>query len=179
MSEVRVASRYAKSLLDLSKEKGIVEQVNQDMVLFAQTLEQNRPLALAFKSPVIRHQQKLAILSATFEKRVSPTTFSIFKIITEKNREAVLYAIAKEFHRQYNEYKNIQVAQVTTTFPLDDAMRSHFKQIVEEKTGKTVELEEKVDPQLVGGFVLKVGDWQIDESLKSRLRNLKYTFMQN
>jgi len=71
------------------------------------------------------------------------------------------------------------VAQVTTTFPLDEAMRASFKQMVETKTGKTVELEERVDPQLVGGFVLKVGDWQIDESLRSRLRSLKYTFMQN
>jgi F-type H+-transporting ATPase subunit delta len=179
MSEIRVAARYAKSLLELAKEQGIVEQVNQDMLLFAETCERNRSLALALKSPVIRHQQKLAILKATFEKRVSPTTFSIFNIITQKNREVILYAIAKEFHRQYNEYKNIQLAQVTTTFPLDEAMRTQFKQIVQQKTGKIAELEEKVDPQLIGGFVLRVGDWQIDESLRSRLLSLKYKFMQN
>jgi len=134
---------------------------------------------LAFKSPVIKHQQKLAILKAVFESRVSPISFNIFNIITHKNREVILYALAKEFHRQYNEYKNIQPAQVTTTFPLDDDLRAHFKRLVTAKTGRQVELEEKVDPQLVGGYILKVGDWQIDESLRNSLQALKFKFLQN
>ncbi|MES2731781.1 MAG: ATP synthase F1 subunit delta [Bacteroidota bacterium] len=179
MSEIRVASRYAKSLLDLAKEQGVVEQVHEDMQFFARACEENRSLMLALKSPVVKHQQKLAILKDIFEKRVSAITFSIFNIITNKNREAILYALAKEFHRQYNEFKKIQPALVTTTFPIDEAMRVHFKKMVTETTGKQAELEEKVDADLVGGFILKVGDWQIDESLRSRLQGLKYTFLQN
>ena len=180
MSEIRVAARYAKSLLELAKEQGVVEQVNQDMLFFSKVCDENRALQLTLKSPVVRHQQKMAILKQIFEQRVSPVSYTIFTIITRKNREAVLYAIAKEFHHQYNQYKNIQPAQVTTTFPLDEPLRAKFRQLVTESTGgKQVELQEKVDPALIGGFVLKVGDRQIDESLRSRLQSLKLKFLQN
>jgi F-type H+-transporting ATPase subunit delta len=180
MSETRVAARYAKSLLELAKEQGVVEQVHEDMLFFARTCEENRALLLMLKSPVVKHQQKMAILKQIFEKRVSAVAYTIFTIITRKNREAILYAIAKEFHYQYNQYKNIQPAQVITTFPLDEAMRLRFKQIVAESTGgKQVELQERIDSSLIGGYVLKVGDRQIDESLRSRLQSLKLKFLQN
>ena len=179
MSEFRVATRYAKSLLELAVERNVVEEVNQDMLFFARLCEENRLLYLTLKSPVVKHQKKLAILRALFENRIHPISFTIFNIITHKNRESVLYAIAKEFHEQYNAHKNIQPAQVTTTFPLDEAMRARFREIVVESTGKQVELKEKIDPKLVGGYILKVGDRQIDESLRSRLQALKLSFLQN
>jgi len=180
MSETRVAARYAKSLLELAKEQGVVEQVNQDMLFFTKVCDENRALQLTLKSPVVRHPQKMAILKQIFETRVSPVAYSIFTIITRKNREAILYAIAKEFHNQYNQYKQIQPAQVITTFPLDEPMRIRFKQLVADSTGgKQVELQEKIDSQLMGGFILKVGDRQIDESLRSRLQSLKLKFLQN
>src|SRR5690349_24463273 len=101
MSEIRVAARYAKSLLELAKDQGGVEQVNQDMLFFTKVCDENRALQLMLKSPVVRHPQKMAILQQIFEKRVSPVACTIFTIITRKNREAILYAIAKEFHNQY------------------------------------------------------------------------------
>lgn len=171
MIETRAASRYAKSLIGLAIEKGVLEQVHEDMQFFTRVCEENRAFLLALSSPVVNHQKKLAILNGIFKTRVSPITFSIFDIITKKNREAILFDIAREFHNQYNQYKNVQPAQVTTTFPLDEKLRSEFKQKVIESTGKQeVELEEKVDPKLIGGYVLKIGDRQIDESIKSRLQ---------
>ena len=88
--------------------------------------------------------------------------------------------VAKEFEAQYNLHKSIQVAYLTTTFPVDDAMRSEFGRIVKEISGlKTVQLVEKVDPNLIGGFILKVNDRQLDESLSSKLRILKMEFQEN
>lgn len=176
MVESRAASRYAKALLELAIEQKVLDQVHEDMLFFTRTVDENRALLLMLQSPVVPHHKKYAVLHDLFQKRVHPITFSIFDIITKKNREGILYDIAKAFHEQYNVYNNIQVAQVITTFPLDEQLRARFKKLTEETTGKKVELKEEVDPKLIGGFVLRVGDKQIDESIKHKLLKLQYDF---
>ncbi|MCF2443078.1 ATP synthase F1 subunit delta [Dyadobacter sp. CY345] len=173
MSVGIVAARYAKSLIELAKEKNVVEAVFEDMKLFKDTADKNRGLMLALKSPVVRHEKKLAILKAIFQDKVNPVSYSIFEIITKKNRESILYAIADEFIKTYDEYRGIQKATVITTTPLTEDLRKQFNQIVADATGRTVELEEKVDPNLIGGYLLRVNDRQIDASLRSRLNELK------
>ncbi|GAB3172183.1 ATP synthase F1 subunit delta [Telluribacter humicola] len=173
MSIAAVATRYAQSLIDLAQEKGVIETVYKDMQLFRNTANENRALMLALSSPVVRHEKKLGILKGLFQDKVDPVSFTIFKIITQKNRESILDAIADEYINIYNQYKGIQRATVITTTPLTAELRQQFNQIVAEATGKTVELEEKIDPQLIGGYVLRVGDRQIDASIRSRLNNLK------
>lgn len=173
MSVGTVASRYAKSLIELAEEKNVVEAVYQDMLLFNNIASANRGLMLALRSPVVRHEKKLAILKAIFKDKVNPVSYSIFEIITRKNRESILDAIAAEFITQYNTYKGIQKALITTSIPLNATLRDKFNKIVADATGRTVELEEKVDEKLIGGYILRVGDRQIDASLKSRLNELK------
>lgn len=173
MSVGIVAARYAKSLIELAKERNVVEAVFEDMKLFKDTADNNRGLMLALKSPVVRHEKKLAILKAIFHDKVNPVSYSIFEIITKKNRESILDAIADEFIKTYDEYRGIQKAIVITTTPLTEDLRKQFNKIVADATGKTVELEEKVDPNLIGGYLLRVNDRQIDASLRSRLNELK------
>ncbi|PWJ58224.1 F-type H+-transporting ATPase subunit delta [Dyadobacter jejuensis] len=173
MSVSIVASRYAKSLIELAQEKNVLESVYQDMILFRATAQENRGLMLALKSPVVRHEKKLAILKAIFESKVNPVTFAIFNIITRKNRESILDAIADEFVLAYNDLQGIQKATVTTTSELTDELRQQFTQIVASATGKTVQLEEQIDPSLIGGYLLRVNDRQIDASIKHQLNQLK------
>jgi F-type H+-transporting ATPase subunit delta len=99
MSVSIVASRYAKSLIELAKEQNVLEAVYQDMLLFKDTADKNRGLMLALKSPVVRHEKKLGILKALFEARVNPVSYAIFTIITRKNREAILDEIAVRVHQ--------------------------------------------------------------------------------
>ncbi|HSI90771.1 MAG TPA: ATP synthase F1 subunit delta [Adhaeribacter sp.] len=179
MSDTRVASRYAKSLLDLALEKGTLEQVREDMELLDKTVQQNRDYRLMLKNPIIKHDKKLAILKAIFDGKVSPMTSLFLEIITRKNREAVLESMPQEFERQYNLINNIQTATVTTATPLDAALRDQFRELVARKTGKTIQLEEKTDPSLIGGFVLTIGDTQIDDSIKSSLQRLRNKFNEN
>jgi F-type H+-transporting ATPase subunit delta len=119
------------------------------------------------------------VLKEIFQNRVHPISFSIIEIITRKNREELLPSIATEFHKLYNSHKNIQVAEVTTTYPLDAGQRQEFTDLVKRVSGKQVELREKVDPALIGGFVLQVGDQQIDESIKTKLQRLKYQMVKS
>ena len=171
MSELIVAHRYAKSLLDFAIEKNVVDAVYTDMVGFKETCEGSKDLVLALKSPIIKHYTKLAILNKLF----NPVTYSIFVIITNKNRESILPAIAKQFINLYTEFKGIQKADITSASPLTEDQKKTVTKIVKDYTGKEVQLTEHIDESLIGGFILRVGDQQIDDSIRRKLNDLKVT----
>ena len=174
MADQRVAARYAKSLLDLSKEMGTLETVKQDMDLLSKTMAESRDLRLLLRNPIVKHDKKLSILNAVFQGKVSEMLTRFFQIVTSKNREAVLEHIGTEFLRQYNLLMGIQVAEVTSAAPLTPAARAELEALVKQQTGLTqVSLTEKVDASLIGGFVLRVGDQQIDDSVRGGLRRLR------
>jgi F-type H+-transporting ATPase subunit delta len=150
------------------------------MLLFSKVVEENREFELLLKNPIVKHDKKRDILERLFKGKVNPLTLAIFDIITKKNREPILPAIAREFHNSYNEYKGIGKAVVTTAIPLDSSLRNELLGMVKKISSKNeVEMIEKVDPSLIGGFVLNVGDRQIDASMKSKLKALKVTFSHN
>ncbi len=179
MSEIRVASRYAKSLLELAQEKGVLEKLKADMQLFSKTVAQNRDLHLLLHNPIIKSDKKLAVINAIFKGKVDDLTLAFFNIVARKGRESMLEFIAVQFEEQYNIYKGIQKAKVTSAVPLTPALREELGQRLVLQTGKTIELEEVIDPSLIGGFVLRVGDQQIDSSVKYNLRKLKNNFKDN
>jgi F-type H+-transporting ATPase subunit delta len=180
MADVRVASRYVKSLLGLAVERGVLDQVHQDMLMLDRIFGTNRDLVNMLRSPIIRHEKKRSVLEKIFKSNVNSLTFDIIDILTRKNRESLLPAISKEFHVAYNENKGIGKATVTTTVPMDAALRAEIEIIVKQLSKKSkIELEEKVDQNLIGGFVLNVDDRQIDASIKSKLKSLKLRFSQN
>ena len=180
MADQRVAARYAKSLLDLGKEMGTLETVKQDMDLLGKTMAENRDLRLLLRNPIVKHDKKLAILTAIFQGKVSDVTMQFFTILTQKNRESALESMGTEFQVQYNVMQGIQTAQVTSATPLTPALRDELEQLVIKQTGLTeVKLTEKVDPSLIGGFVLRVGDQQIDDSVRTSLRKLRTSLQEN
>lgn len=180
MAESRVAARYVKSLLGLAVERGVIEEVHKDMLLFSAVCAQNRSFTVMLRSPVIRHEKKRAILEGVFKGKVNKLTMAIIDIITRKNREPILPAIAIEFHNAYNEYKGIGQAYLTTTIPVDAELRKSIETVVKKLSDKKqVEIEEKVDKDLIGGFILNVGDRQIDASIRSKLSRMKVKFNEN
>ncbi|GHN00463.1 ATP synthase subunit delta [Cytophagales bacterium WSM2-2] len=180
MADSRVASRYVKSLLSLAIDQKAVEVVHKDMQMFDQVCRTNREFSNMLKSPIIRHEKKKDILEALFKGKVNPLTLAIIEIITKKNREPLLPAIAHEFHNAYNEYKGIEKATVTTTIAVDSKLKGEIEAIVKKLSSKKeVELIEKVDKDLIGGFILNVGDRQIDASVKNKLKSLKVKFSEN
>lgn len=180
MGDTRAASRYVKSLLGLAVERNVLEQVHEDMLLFTKVVEGNREFRLMLSNPIIKHDKKREILSALFKAKVNPLTMAIFDIITKKNREPLLPAIAKEFHNAYNEVKGIGKATVTTATPLDATLRAELLGVVQKISKRSeVELIEQVNPELIGGFILNVGDRQIDASIQSRIKAMKLNFSHN
>ena len=180
MVDSRAASRYAKSLIGLAIEQNVLDQVHADMQLFTKVCQENKAFVLMLRNPVIRHDKKRNILESLFKGKVHALTMAILDIITHKNREPLLPAIAREFHSQFNEYKSIGGATVTTAVPLDNELRAEFQKIAKQLTDrKQVQIVEKIDPGMIGGFILKVGDRQIDASIKSKLKALQVDFSHN
>lgn len=180
MTESRASSRYVKALLDLAIGQKVLDQVHDDMLMFSKIVDSNRDFMLMLRNPIIKHDRKRAILERIFTGKVHSLTLAIFDILTRKNREPLLPAIAKNFHAAYNAYKQIGEAKVTTAVPLDAALRKEFEKLVKEVSRKSaVEIREEVDPGMIGGFVLNVGDRQIDASIRNKIKALKVKFSQN
>ncbi|MBH8570206.1 ATP synthase F1 subunit delta [Microvirga sp. STS02] len=180
MADQRVAARYAKSLLDLGKEMGTLSAVKDDMDLLSKTMAESRELRLLLRNPIVKHDKKLAILKAIFGGKVSDMTLRFFTILTEKNRESAIEGIGPEFLAQYNAMQGIQSAEVTSATPLTAVARLEIRKLVTQQTGLTdVQLTEKVDPELIGGFVLRVGDNQIDDSVRTSLRRMRTSLQEN
>lgn len=180
MSHSPAAIRYVKSLLDLAVEKGALDQVHNDMLLFSKVCEENRAFTLMLRNPIIKHDKKRDVLENIFKKKVHALTMAIFDIITRKNREPLLPQIASEFHNAYNEYKGVGKASITTAVPVDAAQRKEFEKIIKKLIDKKdIELEEKVDKEMIGGFILKAGDKQIDASIKNKLKALRTKLNEN
>jgi F-type H+-transporting ATPase subunit delta len=179
MRETRVSYRYAKSLLDLAIEKGQLEQVREDMQLVRDTVHESRELEILLKSPVVKTDKKQDILKAIFGGKIGVITTEFIDIITRKRREAELEIIAESFLTQYRINKNIVTAVITTAAALDDTLRKQVLEIVRKMAGTEVELTEKIDTSLIGGFVLRVGDRQVDTSLIRQIRMLDRNFSEN
>jgi len=179
MAETKVARRYAKSLLDLGKERNITELLYNDMMLVTAAIKENRQLAVMFKSPVISTDKKDAVLKQIFGSKINEASLEFMRIITRKKREYYIDDIAKSFIDLYKSYKNIQPAYVITAIPMDERLRNEMLDIVKKSTGSSIELQEIVDPGIIGGFILRWGDRQIDASVTSKLNSLKKDFSKN
>lgn len=173
-----VAARYAKSLIDLAQEKGIVEEMYGDMLYFQRTIAENRALGVLLKNPIVRNAKKWNIINAVFGGRLNPMTLSFFHIVAQKGRDNILEDIAVAFGKQYDSLKGVERATVITTVPLTEDLRRQLKAKVQTLTGgRSVELDEKQDSKLIGGYVLRVGDQQIDASLRTQLNELRLKFL--
>jgi F-type H+-transporting ATPase subunit delta len=180
MAESRVASRYVKSLLGLAVEQNALEQVHNDMLMFDKACRNSRPLLMMLQSPIIKHEKKRDILETIFKGKVHKLTMAIVDILTKKNREPLLPAIAAEFGNAYNEYKGIEKATVTATIAIDEKLKKEIEAMVKKLSNKKqVALTTKVDKDIIGGFILNVGDRQIDASIKNKLKSLRVKFSEN
>ncbi len=177
MAQTKVATRYAKSLLGLVAEKGNLEEAFNDMLLINKTVSENRDLLVLLKSPVVNAEKKVSILTAIFEKNVSKVTMLFITLITKNRRENVLPEIADAFVAQYKEMKGITIASVTSATVLADDAKKKIQDLVQKEVGGTVELETEINPELIGGFILRIGDKQLDTSILNKIGDLRQEFM--
>ncbi|MBC7946685.1 MAG: ATP synthase F1 subunit delta [Chitinophagaceae bacterium] len=180
MPNPRLATRYAKSILDLAVEQGQLEQVYADMLWLQSVSKTNRDFVNLLKSPVISGDKKIKILNAVTENKFSKLTTAFNALLINKARESNLPEIANAFITQYKVYKNIHTVKLTTAYPIgDEAKKAIVDQVKTTGGYDNIELEEKVDKDIIGGFVLQVGDKLIDASIAYDLREVAKQFDNN
>ena len=158
MIETKVAKRYAKSLIDLSNEQNVLDAVHSDMKLFSDVCSKNPEIGLLLTSPVINGDKKLSILGKIFSGKINTLTMSFFEIVVRKGREKYLFQIAKEFISQYKQLRKILTAEIIFAVGLDDKLRKQVYESIKNDYKSEVELVEKTDSKLIGGFILRIGD---------------------
>jgi F-type H+-transporting ATPase subunit delta len=174
MANLSIASRYAKSLLQLAIEQGVLEQVYEDMALLDKLCIEHPLLQKTLQSPIITLRKKWAILQELFADKVSPLVLNFFELVVKKQREVLLPNMASCFLVQYDLYKDIKTAHITTTFPLSNHLMNDFQKLVQSIAPcKEVKFVQHIKPAILGGFVLQVDDKQLDESLLTKLYLLK------
>jgi F-type H+-transporting ATPase subunit delta len=175
MQNPRLATRYAKSLLDIAVEQNSVDATLRDMQLLNEICIQSRDFAVMLHSPVISGDKKLSVINEVLKGRnISELTYTFIKLLMTKGRELNLPEIAGAFITQYNTLKNIRIVKLTTA----SSMAAGIKSSIESKIAgfmpkDTIELKTEVDDKLIGGFVLEVEDRLFDASVRKSLNNIK------
>ncbi len=175
----RAAIRYAKALLSLSLDLKKADQVNDDMQLIASTIEESGELQLMLDSPVINTETKSLTLSSIFVKKIDKLSFNLINLLIENKRLPILQEVAGQYTVLFDEHNGAQNAEVTTAVPLTDVLEEKVLVKVKELTGKKVSLENIVDPAIIGGFILRIGDKQFDASILGKMNNLRRAFENN
>ncbi len=174
MRNPRLATRYAKSLLDLTIEKNSLDDTLGDMKLIDTVCCGNPDFVNMLCSPIISSTKKVSILNAIFKTRINEISFGFINLLVTKGRESNLPEIAGAFISQYNELKHIKLVKLKTATPLDEATKKAIlSKVATFLPNDTINLSSEVDESLIGGFVLQVEDKLFDASVKKSLADIK------
>lgn len=173
MSDITVARRYAQALTEQASADGTVNTIDKDMDLIRESLDGSRELVTFFGSPVISREKKTAVVDELFAPRVHETTLKFLKLLIDKQREGIIPAVARAYRELRDEQQGIIEATARVAQPLQKAEEKDLQQRLETLTGKQIRLQTKVDPSLIGGLVVRVGDTVYDGSVRHQLENLR------
>jgi len=180
MSNVRLASRYAKSLIDLAAEQNQLETVYADMKFIQAICKSNQDFVNVLRSPIIKADQKNSIINSITKDKVSLLTNSFTVLLVKKGRETDLPEMANAFIEQFNQLKGIHQVSLTTAIEISEEVKKSIEQKVKAETQfGSVELTTKTDESLIGGFVLEFNNNLLDASVARDLRDIKKQFLNN
>jgi F-type H+-transporting ATPase subunit delta len=170
MSAIKLASRYAKSLLDFAVEKGKLDEVYNDQLYLQKVMKVSKEFDRLLASPLINADTKVKALKAVLAGKSGELTMMFLQLLVKKSREVYLKEMVDSFIRQYDEHKRITQVKITSAAPLDkgeiDKLLAKLKQ---QAKLETVNLTTEVDESLIGGFVLQYGDKRYDASISRRI----------
>lgn len=179
MKSQKLAGRYANALYEFAVQENKLEETYQDILTLKEVFHENQELKAVIESPIITPDKKNNIFSALFEAKINTVSFGFLSLIIKKKREPALLMIFDEFINLYNKHHNIRIAQFTTAIAISDELANRIKGILEEQTHSTIELQRKVNPELIGGFIIKIDDFMVDTSLIGKINKLKLEFSNN
>ncbi len=171
----RAAIRYAKAILETAVSTGKANQVNDDMKSIIAAVNSSADLKDFLASPIITSEVKMNVLSEVFGS-VQADTKSLFRLLQENKRFEILEAIATQFNAQFDEMNGVEVAKVTTAFPITADLEAKILAKATAMSTKKITIQNTIDPSIIGGFILRIGDKQYNASVSNRLQELKREF---
>ncbi len=178
MDESKITVRYAKAFFSLAKEKQMLDVLKTDIELIMRLASESADFVLLLESPVIKTSQKEKLFQSIFNGKVDEMSLNFLKLIAENKREVHIPGICRNFLNLYRQDQGVKSAVITSAIPLNKDILTQVKSQLKQAFNTDVELEAKVKDELIGGFVLRVDDQQIDASLATQLRKVKEELLQ-
>lgn len=172
MKGFKVAGRYAQSLLELAQEQKSVDAVLKDMAAFIEVANENRDFAAFLNNPIIKSDKKSSVLDKVFPS-FEKLSRKFTHLLTKNRREMLLPLIAEEFIVKVKAARGIVPVTLSSATKLDDTVKQSILDKLNKAVKGEIELNEKVDKDLIGGFVVRMGDTRIDASVAHQLSELK------
>jgi len=173
MAEISITRRYAQALFHLAQREGVIEKIETDLETVDALLRATPTLLRIMRAPMIARARKKDLLQKVFGERISGLALRFLFLIVDKRRESILPEINGEFRALSYAQRNIQLVTARVATRLSAEERAELDRALEARTGKTIEIQEEVDPSLIGGVVLRIGDTIIDGSVAGQLRRLR------
>ncbi len=169
----RVAKRYAKALFELAEEEKILNKVEADVAQFASLSSESADFNALLSNPLINEKEKFNILSELFKNKIQPLTLDFLNLLSVKKRMDILGEIAAEFRKMMLRFANKIEGELISAVQLSPEQIQHIRSNMEKMTGKNVLLDEKIDESVLGGFIVRIEDWVLDNSVRYQLSKLR------
>jgi F-type H+-transporting ATPase subunit delta len=173
MNEGIITARYAKSLFQTAVEESKIEKIYADILGIETILKESSDFVDYIQSPVFKESEKTQLFTQIFKDNVDSLTFNFLLLLIDNKREIFLASICRYLQLLYKEKMGIQEGSIVTAIPLDNNSKEEVNQLIRKKFNIEIELKEKVDPSIIGGFILRIEDQQIDASISSQLKKIK------
>src|SRR5215210_8794640 len=167
-----IASVYARSLFEVAQEQGKLDDVRAQLGEFADALEDNQPMQVFFFSPYFSTQEKEDGLDKVVSD-AEPIPDNFLKLLIEKHRMPVVFRVRRDYEEMWQRENRLLPVEVTSAIELDKQTVKQIGDRIGEETGQKIELSERVDPDILGGLVVRVGNSIIDSSIRARLDSLR------
>ena len=167
-----IAQVYARSLFEVAEESGKLDDVRDQLGEFADALTDDRDLQIFFFSPYFSTQEKTEGLAKAVTG-AEPIVLNFLKLLIEKHRMPALFRIRRVYGSLWEDYNKLLPVQITSAVELDESVVKHIGDRISEQTGRKVELSASVEPDILGGIVVRVGNQVLDASIRNRLETLR------
>jgi len=169
----RVAKRYTKALFELAQERKILDKVEKDMEQIGKIIDESQDFRDFLTNPLISESTKQKIIRELLANRIQKVTFQFLELLTEKRRISILPAVVEQFREMLLAYRHILEGELISAVPLEKKQFEAIKKHLEDMLGQTVTLQRKIQPEIIGGFVVRIQDLVIDNSIRLQLNKLR------
>ncbi len=169
----RVAKRYAKALFQLALEEQNIEAIEADVDNIRSILQRDESLSAFLANPLISESKKANVLKDVFKGKTETLTYNFLLLLAKKKRASLLSEVVYVFRLLLLEYRNQTEGELVSARELNEDQLEQIKKNVESATGKSVQFKHRIDDELLGGFIVRVGDKVIDSSIRYHLIKLR------